>query len=293
MEFFIVFEVVAPVFCLSLLGYIWVKLGFEYQIKFVTRLSMTVAVPCLIFVSLMNANIQRDNLLLLSKATLFSYLAIIIFFSIFVWISKINWRTYMSPLTFGNTGNVGLPLALFAFGDLGLQYAVVVFAVMAILSFTIGIWFVSGGKVSLKVLFYEPLVVSTILGAIFLFNGWMTPVFLTSTLELIGQMAIPLMLITLGVTVATLKSNDLISAVGFSLLKSIVCFSCGFFIGKVFALDKISLSVLILQVSTPVAVTAYLLAHKYEADSDTVAGLVIVSTLLSIATLPILLMFLI
>ena len=54
-----------------------------------------------------------------------------------VWAGRLDRRTFLAPLIFGNTGNLGLPLALFAFGDVGLGYAVVIFAVMAILSFTV------------------------------------------------------------------------------------------------------------------------------------------------------------
>ncbi len=125
-----------------------------------------------------------------------------------VWSGRrgLNRRTYLAPLIFGNTGNLGLPLALFAFGDEGLSYAVVVFAIMAIWSFTFGIWLVAGAGSFGKVL-REPLVWATLLGGLFLWQDWQTPLFLTNTLELIGQMAIPLMLITLGVAVARLDAG--------------------------------------------------------------------------------------
>jgi len=55
-----VFEVVAPVFILASIGFTWVKLGFDYRIEFVTRLAMTLSVPCLIFVALMQTQIAPD-----------------------------------------------------------------------------------------------------------------------------------------------------------------------------------------------------------------------------------------
>ena len=96
---------------------------------------------------------------------------------------------------------------------------------MAIYAFTFGVWLVSGGG-NLKKVLKEPLVGATILGAIFLYNGWQTPRFLTATLELIGQMAIPLMLITLGVAISRLKPQDLSKASIYSALKFVVCFLC-------------------------------------------------------------------
>ncbi len=201
-------------------------------------------------------------------------------------------RTYLAPIIFGNTGNMGLPLALFAFGNAGLGYAVVVFAVMAILSFTVGIWLVSGGGSVTKAV-KEPLVAATVLGGVFLWQGWQTPPFLTSTLELIGQMAIPIMLITLGVAVARLHPARLSRAVWLSLAKVVICVTAAWGVGRWFQLDAVPFAVLVVQVSTPVAVTSYLLAEKYGAGADEVAGLVVVSTLLSVATIPLTLAFLI
>ena len=286
-----VLEIVAPVFLLAGIGFIWVKLGFEYRIQFVTQLAMTLSVPCLIFVSLMNTQIDPAALTALSLATVAAYGAVTLVAAAIVWGMGLNRRTYLAPLIFGNTGNLGLPLALFAFGDAGLSYAVVVFAVMAIWSFTFGIWLVAGAGSFGKVM-REPLVWGTLLGALFLMQGWQTPTFLTNTLSLLGQMAIPMMLITLGVAVARLTPGGVGRAMLLSAIKLVICVAIAWAAGLYFELDRIALGVLVLQVATPVAVTSYLLAEKYGADAQSVAGLVVVSTLMSVAALPVLLAFL-
>ncbi|MFT6023451.1 MAG: putative permease [Ascidiaceihabitans sp.] len=283
-----VLEIVAPVFLLAAVGFTWVKLGFEYRIEFVTRLAMTLAVPCLVFVALMQADMDPSAIANLSLATLVAYAGVTIAFWVLVWVTGLNRRTYLAPLIFGNTGNLGLPLAIFAFGDKGLSSAVVVFAIMAVLSFTIGIWLVSGSGSPKKVL-GEPMVGATILGAIFLWQGWETPTFLTNTLSLIGQMAIPIMLITLGVAVARLNPQGMLRATVLSLIKVVVCFAIAWGAATLFQLDKISFAVLVVQVATPVAVTSYMLAEKYGADAQGVAGLVVVSTLMSVGALPLIL----
>ena len=286
-----VLEIVAPVFLLAGIGFAWVKLGFEYRIQFVTQLAMTLSVPCLIFVSLMNTQIDPAALTALSLATVVAYGGVTLVAAAIVWGMGLNRRTYLAPLIFGNTGNLGLPLALFAFGDAGLSYAVVVFAVMAIWSFTFGIWLVAGAGSFGKVV-REPLVWGTLLGALFLVQGWQTPKFMTNTLTLLGQMAIPMMLITLGVAVARLTPGGVGRAVVLSAIKLVICVAIAWAAGVYFALDRTALGVLVLQVATPVAVTSYLLAEKYGADAQSVAGLVVVSTLMSVAALPILLAFL-
>ena len=287
-----VLEIVAPVFLLAGIGFAWVKLGFDYRIEFVTRLAMTLSVPCLIFVALMKTTIAPDALATVFFATIAAYGLITVGCFALVKLGRLEVRTFLAPLIFGNTGNLGLPLALFAFGEQGLGYAVVIFAIMGIYSFTFGVWLVSGGG-SLRKVVQEPLVGATLLGALFLWQGWETPVFLTNTIELIGQMAIPLMLITLGVAVARLTPGSVTRAIGLSAVKVVICIAVGWAAGTYFELPPVAFAVLILQVTTPVAVTSYLLAAKYEADSDAVAGLVVVSTLMSVGFIPLTLAFLI
>ena len=286
-----VLQIVAPVFILAGIGFVWVKLGEEYRVKFVTRLSMTMGIPALVFTSLMKTRIDPTALTDMIYASLLAYGGMTAVVFVAVKLFRLDMRTYLAPLLFGNTGNLGLPLALFAFGEDGLSYAVVIFAIMAIYSFTFGVWMVSGGGSPLKVL-KEPLVAATLLGALFLYNGWQTPGWVTNTLDLIGQMAIPLMLITLGVAVARLKPVSFGRALLLSIFKVIA--AVGVSAGAAYWLDlsSVPFAVLVLQVSTPVAVTSYLLAEKYEADAESVAGLVVVSTIVSLVSLPVILAFL-
>lgn len=287
-----VLEIVAPVFLLAAIGFAWVKLGFEYRIKFVTQMAMTLSVPCLIFSALVRTEIDPQTLSTVSLAAVAAYAAVTLAAFILVKLLRVDVPTFLAPLIFGNTGNLGLPLALFAFGDEGLGYAVVLFAIMGVYSFTFGVWLVSGGGSPAKVL-KEPLVGATILGAIFLWNDWEIPLFMANTLNLIGQMAIPLMLITLGVALARLAPGRLGIPVLLSLAKFTLCLIIAWTIGRWFDLPPVAFGVLVLQVTTPVAVTSYLLAEKYGADADSVAGLVVVSTLTSVITLPLTLAFVI
>lgn len=283
-----VLEIVAPVFLLASVGFTWVKLGFEYRINFVTRLGTIVALPCLIFTALMQTQIDPAALTALTLASVAAYLGVTVVAALLIWATGMHRRTYLAPIIFGNTGNLGLPLALFAFGEDGLSYAVVVFAISAMWTFTFGIWLVAGAGSFGKIL-REPLVWATLLGGLFLWQDWQTPSFLTNTLELIGQMAIPLMLITLGVAVARLTPKGIGRAIILSVVKLTLCVGIAWLAALAFDLDRVAFGVLVLQIATPVAVTSYLLAEKYGADSQAVAGLVVVSTLISVGALPLLL----
>ncbi|WP_295312520.1 AEC family transporter [Roseobacter sp.] len=283
-----VLEIVAPVFLLAAIGYVWVKTGFEYRLQFVTQLAMTLSMPCLIFVSLMETEIDVGALTALSLATIVAYGGVTIAILILVKLMRLDNRTFTSPLIFGNTGNLGLPLAFFAFGDTGLSYAIIVFAIMLIWNFTFGIWMVAG-QGSLTKILREPLFGGAFLGLLFMWQGWQTPVFLTNTLSLVGQLGIPLMLITLGVAVARLQAGGMVRAILLSAVKLILCTAIAWAAADYFELGQVAFGVLVVQVATPVAVTSYMLAEKYGARSEDVAGLVVASTLMSVAALPLLL----
>ena len=283
-----VLEIVAPVFILAGIGFTWVKRGLEYRLEFVTRLAMTLSVPALIFTALVKTELDPNAVTNLFLASVAAYGAVTLVAFGAVKMFRLSARTYLNPLIFGNTGNLGLPLALFAFGDVGLSYAVIVFAVMALWSFTFGVYVTAGGGSPLKA-FKEPLVWATALGTVFLWQGWGLPDFAMNTLELLGQIAIPIMLITLGVAVARLHPKGLGKAVLISVAKVVLCAAIAAGIGHLFALGPVPFAVLVVQIATPVAVTSYMLAEKYGADSDSVAALVVASTLLSVAYLPLLL----
>ena len=281
---------VAPVFLLALIGFAWTRRGWKYDVEFVTRLSMTLSIPCLIFMALVRSDVDprllRDTVL----ATLATYTVVGAVFWTLARGLDLDLATYWAPLTFGNTGNIGLPIALFAFGQAGFDFAVVIFAVMAILSFTFGVWVVAGGGNPVTAV-REPLVWGTVLGSIFLLFGWGVPDWLGASLDLVGQMAIPLMLLTLGVAIARLRPRDLGRALWLCLVKIAVCVAVPVAVGRLFGLPQLALAVLVLQVATPVAVTSYMLAAKYDARPDEVAGLVVVSTLVSVAAIPLILAF--
>ena len=286
--FFTVLEVVTPVFLLAALGYFWVKLGFEYRVEFVTRLAMTLAVPALVFTSLTQNTINPKFLTEMIIVVCMAYAVVSVLALIFTFIFKLDLRTFLMPLISGNTGNLGLPLCFLAFGKDGLGYAVIVFAFTSIVAFTFGLWVVSGTR-SFKQPLKEPLVPATILGLLFMFYGWEIPKILTNSLNLISQMAIPLMLITLGVAVARLKTQLAFKTLGISISKIMIGTITGITVGYQFSIPYEAFAVLIIQMSMPVAVTSYLLAEKYGANSEEVAGLVVVSTFLTTFTTPVVL----
>jgi predicted permease len=276
--------VVAPVVLMALAGFVWARSGRDWPVAFVGRLATGLAVPCLVFTALTRAEVAAEALAAVALAAAAGYGALTVVFLGLARVLGLDPRTYVVPLTFGNTGNLGLPLALLAFGEAGLALAVAVFAVGVIWQFSFGVWLVTGGGPGQVA--REPMVWASLAGGVCLWQGWQPPAVIGDTLALAGQMAIPLMLLTLGVAVARLRPGRLPLAAGLSVLRLAVCLAVAAAVAGVMAPDRTAFAVLVLQLSMPVPVTAYLLALRAGRDADAVAGLVLASTLLGLVALP-------
>ncbi len=279
-----ILQITAPVFLLAAVGYGWARLGVPFELPFVTRLAANLATPCLIFSTLATAEIDPAAFGHMALATMVGQLLLFAVFWVFLRAGGLPVRTYLSAMVFANTGNMGLGICFFAFGTPGLALGMVCFAVTAALNFSLGIWSVAGGPPTEAL--RQPMVWASALGAVFAWQGWAVPDGLMNGLKLLGQIAIPLMLITLGISISLLKAGDVARAAGLGLAKLAVCAIAAVLVAAAFGLEGMPRSVLILQFTMPAAVTAYMIAQRHGADPQSVAGLVVVSTVMSIASVP-------
>ncbi len=287
-----VLGIVAPVFALVGAGWLWARLGRAFDTRFVTEIAMTLAVPALVFTALARTSLDPGAIGRMAAASLVAYGVALAAFAalrpVLAGRAGLGRRSFVAPMAFGNTGNLGLPLALFAFGEPGLDYAVATFAVTSLLTFTVGLWLFSGGGRPGRAL-REPMVWAALLGGAVLWTGVEVPPVVLDATGLLGQMAIPLMLLTLGVAVARLDARGAGRALLLAAAKGLVCAAIGWATARAFGLDGAALGVLVLQMAMPVAVTSYLLAERFDADPPAVAALVMASTGLSVVMLPLLL----
>ena len=284
-------QAVAPVGLLAALGFWWERSGREWPVAFVTRLAMGVATPALVFTALVRAELAPGALGAVALAALVGYGLLLAVFLGLTRALGLAPRVYAVPLAFGNTGNLGLPLALFAFGEAGLSLAVAVFAVGMVLQFSLGAWLMAEGAG--KRVLREPAIWAALAGAVCLVLGWAPPPWLGETVALAGQLAIPLMLLTLGVAVARLRPGRLALSAGLSLMRLGVCLAVALGVAWALAPDRLAFAVIVLQLTTPVPVTAYLMAERLGGDGAAAAGLVLASTLIAVVSLPVALAFLI
>ncbi len=284
--------ILAPVYVCVGVGFLWARLDRPYDTELVTQLITDVAAPCLVFSSLVALEMDRDRLLVMAGATLAALVSFAVIGAIALRVAGLPTRTYLAPLVFPNAGNMGLPVCLFAFGEEGLALGATFFAVAALTHFTVGQWLWSG-RASLGQLLRTPLAYAAVLSGVVLFGDLPTPGWVIETTRLLGGFAIPLMQFTLGVSLARYLPSRLPRAVGLSTLRLSMGLAVGLGLSELLGLEGLMRSVLVLDCAMPVAVFNYMLAERYGRDPTDVAGLVVVSTLLALVTLPLILLWLV
>jgi predicted permease len=285
-----IFSILAPVFVCVGIGYGWSKSGRPFDTPMVTTIVTYFATPCLVFYALAKVELDMSHLWNMGLAALYANVAFAVIGAIVLAVFKLPQRAFLQALTWPNVGNVGLPLCFLAFGDEGLAMAVAFFTVYVVLQLTVGVAFVSG-SFSPKSLLKMPIIPATLLASLFLFTDLQVPEWLYNTTKLIGDLTIPLMLFTLGVSLASLKVGSLSTAVWLSVLRLGMGFGVGVALVYFMGLSGAAAGVVILECAMPAAVFCYLFAQLYDQRPQEVAGLVIVSTFLGFAALPALLWY--
>lgn len=285
-----IFSILAPVFVCVAIGYGWSRSGKDFDTSLVTSIVTYFGTPCLVFYALANVELDLSNLGNMGLAAVIANLAFVVIGGTVLAIFKLPQRAFLQALTWPNVGNIGLPLCLLAFGEEGLALAIAFFTVYVVLQMTVGVAFVSG-SFSPKALLKMPIIPATVFASVFLFSSLDVPAWLSNTTKLIGDLTIPLMLFTLGVSLASLKMGSLKTAVGLSILRLGMGFGVGVGIVSVMGLTGPAAGVVILECALPAAVFCYLFAQLYNQRPQEVAGLVIVSTFMGFAVLPALLWY--
>lgn len=283
--------VLTPVFAAIFIGWAWVRSGRAFDTPMFSELMTLVGTPCLVFYTLSGLEVAPALLGRLGLAAALALLLTGVLAVPLLYLTRSPVRGVLPAVLFGNTGNIGLPLSLFAFGEQGLGLAMVVFLVGSVAMFTVGVGLYSGQGV-LRLLLRSPLIYAVLLALPFVLGPWTVPPALANTTRLIGQFTIPLMLITLGVSLARLRVAHVPLALGVSVLRLGVGLLAGLLVGRGLGLQGAALSVLVLQSAMPVAVFNYLFAQRYQRYAEETAGAVVLSTALALLILPFLLAWL-
>lgn len=289
------FTIIAPVFICAGVGFLWARLGVNYDSAFVTRIVMYIGMPCLVVSGLSKISVDPAILLNIMGIALGIIASLILLTWLLLKTRGHAPSVYMPSLVFVNSGNMGIPLAFMAFGDDGLALALCYFITQAILHVTLGIAIVNGESGTLasriKDLFKQPLPYAAAIGFSLIMTDSSMPRWMSTTVEMLGDMAIPLMLITLGISLASLKGGDWQRSLFYSAARLGIGFGLGLIAVTIMELEGIVRGVVLIQATMPAAILNYLLALRYERQPAEVAGIVVTSTALSFLTLPFLLAF--
>lgn len=285
-----IIAVIAPIFFMALIGYFWSYYKQPYNAEFVSKLVMNIGCPCLILATITQANIPLAGFKQIALVTAVGLLLFAIIFRGLIYCMGDDYRTYMSSLTFANTGNMGVPICLFAFGEGALALSLTFFMITSLFHFTFGVAWASGQS-PFKTLLKTPVFYATMLAVLMVLLQQKLPLALFNMLSLVGDMAIPLMLFSLGVSLHSLKIADIGSSGLYATARLLIGFVVGLLLCWWFELEGVVRGIVLIQSTMPSAVFNYLIAVTYQREPEKVAAVVVLSTVLSFIVLPALLWF--
>jgi predicted permease len=282
--------VAAPVLITIATGYAWARQGRALDVRFLANLIHNVGMPCMIFSTLTRVNVDPLVFVDMGWASLATHLAFVLIGALVLRAARLPLSVYLNGMVYPNAGNVGLPLCFFAFGEFGLALSIAWFTIDSVMAATLGVW-VASGKFTGRDLIRAPLIYAALGAVYFLASGTKPPVWLANTTGLIGGLAIPLLLVLLGASLATLRVTNLRRAVLLSVLRLGMGFGIGVIAAWLFGFEGVERGVLIINCSLSVGIINYLLSQYYNREPQEVAAMVVVSGFISIATLPLLLAY--
>jgi malate permease and related proteins len=283
-----VFDVLFPVFLTIAIGYWYGKKNSKFDTEVITNFAGTFGLPCIIFYSLTISNIEFDTFLRFSKYIIYYVLIFSLIGIIVIRFYNNDIYRLLPPIILPNTGNMGMPLCLFAFGTEGLSIATAITSIILVLHFSLNILLASR-EFSFKPLLKCYPIYALIFSLLFVYFQIPAPKFLENTTFLIGYSTIFLVLMSLGVALSRLKVVSLKESLAYSLIRVFIGPLVGFFFVKLFNLSGVEAGVMFIQAAMPSAILTYLISKMYSKKkiSDNIASTVALSTFLSFFTLPI------
>jgi predicted permease len=285
MDLFKPLSPVVPVFLLIAAGFIfahWKKISLAS----VTEIIVYLGTPSLVFSSLASKPLFAGDIIVLSGGVLLIFAGVGLLIRLYFFLTGFSSRGFALPTLFMNAGNMGIPLALFAFGQEGMQRATLMFVIITFLQYSLGIYILNG-RGNWTEIFRLPLIYAAIAGLIINLTQMKIPELLLQPVVMLGQATIPIMLISLGYRLYQVESLQLGHALGGALLRTIGGFAAANIAVNVVGAEGINRQVLLLYGALPAAVINFILTEKYRQDPGLAASIVVLSTFISVLSIPI------
>ncbi len=281
-------DVLFPVFFVIGIGFYLGKKNPNINTDFITTFAGNVGTPAMIFYT-----ITTTGVTLFVFIEYFIYALVIIGgFSlvgvVFLLLLKKDFISELPPLILPNTGNMGIPICLFAYGTAGLGVASAIASVVILLHFTLGV-LLAKKSFSLEILIKNMPIYGIIVSVLFLYYEWDVPGYLENTTFLLTYATIFLVLMSLGIALSRLKVVSWFHASILGAVRVIIGPIIGFGLIKFLSLDGFAAGVLLIQSCMPSAVLTYLVGSMYSEKRvvDSVASVIVTSTVMSFITIPI------
>jgi predicted permease len=276
---------VIPVFFLIALGFAFARWK-PINLASVTEIIVYLGTPSLVFTSLAGKPLYAGDLAILFGGILAIYAGVGFLIRLYFLVFRFHSRGFALPVLFMNAGNMGLPLALFAFGQSGMQRATVLFVMCTFLQYSLGI-FILQERGNWKEMFRLPLIYATIAGLAVNLVQLRIPELLLQPLVMLGQSVIPFMLVSLGYRLYNVASLQWGHALGGALVRIGGGFAAANIAVMLIGAEGVNRQVLLLYGCLPSAVVNFVLTEKYRQDPELAASIVVLSTLISVVTIPV------
>ncbi len=276
---------VIPVFLLIAAGFVfahWKKISLAA----VTEIVVYLGTPSLVFSSLASKPLFAGDIIELSAGILLIFIAVGLLIRLYFLLCSFSSRGFTLPTLFMNAGNMGIPLALFAFGQEGMQRATLLYVIITFLQYSLGIYILNG-RSNWTEIFRLPLIYAAIAGILFNLAQIQIPELLLQPVLMLGQATIPIMLISLGYRLHEVESLQLGHALGGALLRIFGGFAAANIAVHLISAEGVNRQVLLLYGALPAAVVNFILTEKYRQDPGLAASIVVLSTFISVFTIPI------
>ena len=281
------FNILAPITLITIIGFILGRMSIGLQPRTLSNLVILVATPSLVFHTNVSLTVDTATVSELSTAAFVSILVAGSLAYAGLRLVGGNVRSLLPSLMFPNSGNLGLPLAVLAFGALGTQLGVAYFIVIAMFQHSVGLS-IASGAFRIQELIRQPLLYAVVLVLFVLTTGVEVPPVVLITTKMLGDMMIPAMLILLGISLSTLKVKDLLPALSMAVARLAIGVLTGLIVIFLLGLSGVAAGVVFIMATMPCAIVTYVYAERYERDPNMVAGAVVVSTFLTFLCLPVL-----
>jgi len=285
-----VLEVVFPVYCIIGLGYLFARFR-KISLEPIIEVLLYLTIPALVISSLSRKKLVLDDLAVVSLSAVIVILATGLLAFIFLTvIKKRDLRGFYLPVMFMNSGNMSFPLALLAFGPDGLTVAILYYIAVSLMVYSLGIY-IAKGKGGLAEMFRLPLIYAAIIGISLNLGEIRLPEPVITTFDMLGAATIPIMQVSLGYGLHSAR----LAYPGISLAGTVLRIGGGVAIAwavvTLFGIEGLNQKIILLSSGMPAAVINFVVSRKYKVDSDLVASTVALSTLASVITTPLLLMW--